>query len=106
MVAKNLRKILNPAFIISPAPLKNSPDRSGVEYGIIDRSDVGNSSFINHLLKPQGRVNPSCSGNDDLRSNHRNEGPFDFIRPVDPRHLYIQVHPGAARRWREQLVGG
>ncbi|MFP4417453.1 MAG: ribosome biogenesis GTP-binding protein YihA/YsxC [Chitinivibrionales bacterium] len=51
MDSNNTARIQNAEFLLSAATKKDFPEPSGAEYCLLGRSNVGKSSFINHVLE-------------------------------------------------------
>jgi len=59
MTTQQTRKRPQPQFLSSAAFFRELPDTQSGEYAILGRSNVGKSSFINHVLERQGLARTS-----------------------------------------------
>lgn len=59
MNEKQQKKRPSPEFIVSAAYAREFPQLQGDEFAILGRSNVGKSSFINHVLEKQGLAKTS-----------------------------------------------
>jgi GTP-binding protein len=96
----SLKKQLNirAKFLLSAASYKDFPHPIGAEYCILGRSNVGKSSFINHVLKNSSLARISKKpGKTNLANFYRIN---DTIIWVDlPGYGYARVSHKEKRRW-------
>lgn len=84
MSDKKVQKRPDPVFLTSAASINDFPDPSGEEYAILGRSNVGKSSFVNHILERRGLAKTSRKPGKTSLAN--------FFR-IDPAMVWVDL-PG------------
>jgi GTP-binding protein len=87
-----------PEFICSAANAKDFPQLQGDEYAILGRSNVGKSSFINHVLERQGLARTSRTpGKTTLANFYRVDGGMIWVDL--PGYGYARASGTERERW-------
>lgn len=100
-VTSGLRR-QKPLFIQSAAHAKDLPSLQGEEFAFLGRSNVGKSSFINHVLECQGLARTSRTpGKTSLANFYRVD---DTMVWVDlPGYGYARTSGSERQRWSELI---
>jgi GTP-binding protein len=108
------KKRPGPEFLCSAAFPKDFPHLQGEEFAIVGRSNVGKSSFINHVLERQGLARTSRTpGKTSLANFYRIDAETIWVDL--PGYGYAHASKGEQERWahlirtycekRENLAG-
>jgi GTP-binding protein len=99
---QQVRKRPQPVFLMSAAFSKEFPETSDDEFAILGRSNVGKSSFINHVLERQGLARTSRTPGKTSLANFYRIG--EGMVWVDlPGYGYAKVAATERERW-SQLI--
>ncbi len=91
-----------PSLIVSAAFARDFPPPHGEEYAILGRSNVGKSSFINHVLGCRGLAHTSRTPGKTSLANFYGIG--DNMVWVDlPGYGYARTSIGERQRWSELI---
>jgi len=98
MNEKPQRKRPNPRFLCSAAFSKDFPLPQGEEYAIVGRSNVGKSSFLNHVLERQGLARTSRTpGKTSLANFYRVDETMVWVDL--PGYGYARSSGSERERW-------
>ena len=114
MPEKPLKTRPDPQFLHSAATAKDFPPLRGEEYAVFGRSNVGKSSFINHVLERRHLARTSRTpGKTSLANFYRVDATMVWVDL--PGYGYARTSNGERERWsklirsyceqRENLVG-
>jgi len=102
MTQQSVRKRPQPQFIVSAAFAREFPGVSVAEYAVLGRSNVGKSSFINHVLERQGLARTSRTpGKTSLANFYRIDE--DMIWVDLPGYGYAKTSGTEKERWSKLI---
>ena len=98
----SIRKRPEAQFLTSAAFPKDFPPPSGEEFAILGRSNVGKSSFINHVLERQGLARTSRKpGKTSLANFYRIDPTMIWVDL--PGYGYAKTSGSERERWSELI---
>lgn len=102
MEKQQMRKRPQPRFISSSAFYHELPDTQSREYAVIGRSNVGKSSFINHVLEHQGLARTSRTpGKTSLANLYQIDEEMVWVDL--PGYGYAKTSGTERERWSELI---